>query len=409
MPLFNYTARDSRGQIVHGQEEGVTRYDALAAVHALGLVVTAMDETGIRGVLPGAPRHGRLRAMMARRVTLSDRALFCRQLSISVSSGIPLRESLENIMTDIDHERFRAVLKRVLHRLTDGSPFSQAVAEEPQVFDPLFLALIRAAEESGSMSETLEYLANTLEKSERLARKVKSMMAYPMFVVGFFFIVCGIMTISVMPRFQEIFASYQHGLPPLTRVVLGINQFLLSNAVSVGLALGSILLLSVALVRTPRGRLQVDRLLLKLPFFGMLIQKTAVSRFCRNLGMMLRGGVPAASAIEIAAALLGNKAMEITLKTTHDRIMAGNDIASSLDPEVFPRLAMRMVAVGEASGRLPTVLEKVSDVYDDQIEGSILMATSLFEPIIISVFGGFILVFVLAIYMPVFSVAAYAR
>ncbi|MEI8351345.1 MAG: type II secretion system F family protein, partial [bacterium] len=162
-------------------------------------------------------------------------------------------------------------------------------------------------------------------------------------------------------------------------------------------------------VKTPSGRENYDRLLLKIPFFGDCIRKMAVARFCRNLGVMLKGGVPVTSAITIAAEVLGNRAIEASLKNSYERIISGSDIASSLDQTMFPRLVVRMVGVGESSGRLPEVLEKVSDVYEDQVEGSIMVATSMFEPVIIVVFGCIILVLVLAIYLPIFTMASHAR
>jgi type IV pilus assembly protein PilC len=192
-------------------------------------------------------------------------------------------------------------------------------------------------------------------------------------------------------------------------VVLGGNRFLVDHLL---LILGGILALTVTLVlyvRTPAGRFQRDGFLLKLPVAGDLIRKISVARFCRNLGIMIRGGVPVTTAITIAAEVLGNRAMEETLRKTHDRIIEGNDIASSLDRKTFPRLVVRMVGVGESSGRLPEVLDKVADLYEDQIEGAIMVATALFEPIIIIFFGAIILVFVMAIYLPVFSVAGMAR
>ncbi len=234
-------------------------------------------------------------------------------------------------------------------------------------------------------------------------------MAYPIFIGVFFVIVIVIMTLFILPRFQEVFAGFGGKLPLLTRVVLGGNKFIITHLLEImAIILGAIVLVMVY-VRTSVGRTQRDAFLLKLPIAGNLIRKISVARFCRNLGIMLRGGVPVTTAITIAAEVLGNRAMEATLRRTHDRIVEGNDIASSLDTKAFPRLVVRMVGVGESSGRLPEVLDKVADLYEDQIEGSIMVATALFEPFIIIFFGCIILVFVMAIYLPVFTVAATAK
>ena len=259
------------------------------------------------------------------------------------------------------------------------------------------------------MTETLDYLAVSLEKNDRLARKIKSVIAYPIFVACFFVIVSIIMTLFVLPRFQSIFSSTGGNLPRLTQIVFTVNGFIIANTVWIFSGIFVLMTAGVLYGRTVVGRCNIDRLMLHLPVVGDIIRKIAIARFCRNLGIMLHGGVPVGTAIEIASEVLGNKAMEKTLRQTRDRIMAGNDIATSLDRQVFPRLVVRMVGVGESSGKLPEVLVKVADVYEDQAEGAIMVAMALIEPIIIVVFGCMILVLVMAVYLPVFTAAGHIR
>jgi type IV pilus assembly protein PilC len=297
----------------------------------------------------------------------------------------------------------------VLAKLNDGAPFSLAITGETKVFDRLFVALIRTAEEAGSMTETLNYLATSMEKGARLSNKIKSIVAYPLFVGGFFILISVIMTLFVLPQFQDIFSGYKKGLPPLTKAVFAINTFIIDNTLLIAVGIVLVAVLSVMYIATPAGRMQFDGLMVKLPVVGDVIRKLAVSRFCRNFGIMMAGGVPVAAAIEIAAEVLGNKVMEASMKASRERIMIGNSIASSLDKKVFPRLVARMVGVGESSGRLPEVLAKVADVYEEQVESTILMAISLLEPILIAVFGGLILLLVMAIYLPVFGAAGQMR
>lgn len=413
MSFYRYSARDAKGASFKGDVEAQTRYEALSQLNARGLTVVEIEEAGgglVRAAISAQPPPIKVsKGFRSGRVSLTEKAIFCRQLSISVSSGISLREAIESIMTDQDNVSFGEVLARILQGLDDGLPFSHAISREGQVFDRLFIALIRAAEESGSMTETLEYLATALEKSDRLARKVRSIMAYPMFIGAFFIIVIAIMTLFILPRFQDIFANFGSKLPLLTRVVLEGNKFIIHNLIYIAAGIVAVIVSLTLYVRTPAGRMQRDSFMLKLPLVGDLIRKISVARFCRNLGIMIRGGVPVTTAITIASEVLGNRAMEDTLRATHDRIIEGNDIASSLDKRTFPRLVVRMVGVGESSGRLPEVLDKVADLYEDQIEGSIMVITALFEPFIIIFFGAIVLVFVMAIYLPVFSVAGTAR
>lgn len=409
MPTYRYTAKDVTGKMVAGDCTASSRFEALSQLHARGLTVTEIADELPSSKVSADPLTSKRGGLLMPSITLSDKAIFCRQISISVSAGVPLRETLDTIALDIDNASFKEVLDRVIRRIDNGMTFSQSISGEPKAFDKLFIALVRAAEESGSLTETLEYLALALEKADRLARKIKSIVAYPIFVGVFFVLVSLIMTLFVLPKFQSIFASSGGHLPTLTRVVFSVNSFLIANALWIGLAVLGITSLFTLYVKTPAGRIWRDRLLLSIPVVGDIIRRIAVARFCRNLGIMLQGGVPVATAIEIASEVLGNKSMESTLLATRDRIMSGNDIASSLDRKTFPRLVVRMVGVGESSGRLPAVLGKVADVYEDQAEGSILVATALFEPIIIIVFGCMILVLVLAIYLPVFGAAGQIR
>ena len=409
MPDYRYSAKDNSGREVGGVYSAPSRFEALSQLHHRGLTVTDIsdDGVGIGGI--ELVKVTAKKGVIFGRITMSEKSIFCRQLSISVSAGIPLRESLETITADLDNAAFRRVLERVLKKLDDGAPFSQAILGESKVFDRLFIALIRAAEEAGSLTETLNYLAESMEKNDRLSRKIKSIVAYPMFVGGFFILISVIMTLFVLPKFQDIFAGYGNDLPRLTRVVFAVNTFVIHNTLLIFVGIAAAIVLGVMYGATPVGRLTIDGLLVRLPLVGDIIRKLAVSRFCRNFGIMMTGGVSVTTAIEIAAEVLGNKAMEASMKATRNRIMAGNSIASSLDKKVFPRLVARMVGVGESSGRLPEVLAKVADVYEDQVEGTIMVAISLFEPIIIAVFGGLILLLVMAIYLPVFSAGSHVR
>jgi type IV pilus assembly protein PilC len=409
MPDYRYSAKDNSGREVAGVYSAPSRFAALSQLHDRGLTVTDISDDGVGAGGLELVKVPIKKGILFGTISMSEKAIFCRQLSISVSAGIPLLESLESITADLDNAAFRRVLERILKKLDDGAPFSHAIAGESMVFDRLFVALIRTAEESGSLAETLSYQATVMEKNDRLARKIKSILAYPMFIGGFFLLISGIMTIFVLPQFQSIFAGYGNNLPRLTQLVFAFNTFVIHNTVWIFLGTAAAIVSGIMYSKTPIGRFQIDALVVRLPMVGDIVRKLAVSRFCRNFGIMMAGGVSVATAIEIAAEVLGNKSMEASMKATRDKIMAGNSIAASLDKKVFPRLVARMVGVGESSGRLPEVLTKVADVYEDQVEGTIMIAISLLEPIIIAVFGGLILLLVMAIYLPVFSSAGGMR
>ncbi len=409
MNVYRYSVKAPSGETVEATIQAVSRYEALASLHAQQVTVIELEEAAPSAVESKArKRNASARTGFARvpRIAVTEQAMFCRQLSISVSSGISLRESLEAIGLDMDNPAFARILRGINDKLDNGKMFSQSISGLEKVFSRLFVAMVRAAEEAGTMAPTLNYLADSIEKADRLTRKIRSITAYPVFIAVFFCVVSFILTIFVLPKFQAIFTSFNAPLPALTLVVFGVNNFILKHAVVLGAAVFLLVAGLTSYGRSRPGQAQFDRLVLHTPFFGPLLRKLAVARFCRNFAMLVRGGVPVATAMEITAETLANKAMEESLLASRQRIVAGSAISASLDPDYFPRLLIRMVNVGESSGRLPEVLERVSSVYEDQAEGSIMMATAMFEPVIICVFGSLILTLVLSIYMPVFSLAS---
>ena len=334
-------------------------------------------------------------------------ALFCRQLAITINAGVPLRDALETIVADMSQPVLARTLRNMITLLHDGKTFSQAMAAQKGVFNTLLVALISAAEESGSLPQTLNQVANYLERNDRLARKIVSITAYPLFVSVFFGLICLIMNLFVLPQFQKIFTGFHAKLPLLTRAVFGGNQFILNHIWLLTLSVVGLVALFLWFRSTTPGRLKLDAWKLRVPLIGNCLVKYILARVCRNLAVMLRGGVPVTMALENVSRISDNKTMERALLAVRERVVGGVDIADSLAVETsFPRLLISMVHVGEQSGRLPEVLERLSDVYEDQVEGAVLVATALFEPIMICIFGAVVLVLVLAIYMPIFSMGA---
>ena len=411
MPSFKYVVKTHDGRVLQSSVEAADRKEAAARIRErIEGVLVRIEEKGAAfpghdAALPRRPVQGR-----SGRIRQSDLTVFFRQLAISVNAGLPLRDSVESIVEDLEHVALHRVLSRVVTRLHEGRTFSQALADQGQVFPRLCVTLIATAEEAGSMGRTLDQMAGSLEKSEALSRKIRSITAYPMFMVAFFIIVMVVMTLFVLPQFQEAFSGWGARLPLLTRVVFGINRLIISHIVIIGLTLGIGIAAVVLYVRTNGGRMRFDRFKLSLPWFGVCFRKVALARFCKNLAVMIRGGVPIASAIEITSAVCGNQVMEQALRSARERILLGSDFAHSLAREgVFPNLLVRMVGIGESSGRLPEVLDRIADGYEVDVEGSIVVATSLFEPVVIVFFGAIILAIVMAIYLPVFTAGASMR
>ncbi|QHI70508.1 type II secretion system F family protein [Tichowtungia aerotolerans] len=428
MKQFNYTAKDASGKLIRNMIEAETRQSALSELRRKGLtVVSLMEQDGHHSPITERIREtaqnyrqsakekedltlASKKKIISARIRLSDMAIFCRQLAISVNSGLSLREALEGIHEDMDVPALKRVLDDIIRKLHDGIPFSKAVANHPRVFSPVFIGMIRAAEEAGSLPETLDRLAAYMESSDKLRRKIKSLMAYPAFVAGFFILICLVMVLAIIPRFQRIFGDLNADLPKFTQAVFAINQYIVTHFLFI---VGIAALLSIGYIlygRTKTGGLQIAKIKLDMPLSGTCLKRYIIARICRCLSIMLKSGVPVSTALRIVAKIGDNLAIERAIDEAHAKIISGSTIAAGLNQtDVFPALLIRMLGVGESAGRLPDVLDRVSDAYEDQVEAAITTSTALLEPVIITVFGMMVLLLIISIYLPVFSVAAHIR
>ncbi|QBG46118.1 type II secretion system F family protein [Verrucomicrobia bacterium S94] len=418
MPLFNYIAKTKEGQEVRSALEAGTRLEALESLRKKGLTVidlfnaaevesseAAADAGTARRpfVLQGKPHRS---LSFSSRVGMTDLAVFCRQLAISVNAGVPLRDAIEGIGLEQEHPVLKRVSKDMVQQLHDGQSFSEVIRRHSKVFNEMFCGLIKVAEESGKLPETLSQLAAYLERTDRLQRRIRAMAAYPVFIGIFFVVICLIMTLFILPRFTEIFSGLGADLPVFTKIIFSVNNFFADHFAGLLVGVSALIAGLVLYGRTPAGSYRKDLIRLKLPYGGSCLKKYILARFCRSLSIMVNSGVPISNALEICADATGNQLMKRNVMKVRELIMTGNRIAASLDKTgIFPGLVVRMVSVGEDSGQLPEVLDNVSELYEDQVETSIMTSMALFEPLIICVFGAFVLMLVLAIYLPVFTVS----
>lgn len=416
MASFTYIAKNRDGLEIRSSVDAQTRLAALEKLRKKGLTVVDLfsveamtkSETHVAPKIEEATTSEKRKPIsFSSKVKMTDLAIFCRQLAIAVNAGVPLRDAIEGISMELEHPVLKRVSADMVNQLHEGQSFSAAVESHPTVFNSMFQGLIRVAEESGKLPETLKELADYIEKSDKLQRRIKAMASYPIFIGIFFVLVCAIMTLFILPKFTAIFSDQDATLPPFTQLVFGINEFFVSNF---PLLFGAVAVISAGLFlygRTPPGAFHRDQFKLVVPYAGGCLKKYILARFCRSMSIMVHSGVPISKALEICAEATGNRIIRRCVLKARDRIMTGNRIAASLDQSgIFPGLIIRMVSVGEDSGQLPEVLDKVSDLYEDQVEVSVMATMALFEPLIICVFGAFILTIVLAIYMPIFSLSS---
>ncbi len=426
MKRFSYTAKNLHADVIRDTIESESRQTALSDLRKMELTVVNLTEIGASpktrpDKAPASPRPAAaaptddlpfwkkpLLTPRTNKVKTSDLAVFCRQLAISINSGLPLRDALTGIHEDMDAPVFRTILGDVLSRLHNGVAFSAAVARYPDVFPTVFIGLVRAAEESGSMGETMTQLADYLESSDKLRRKIASLMAYPIFIAGFFVVICLVMVFWIVPQFQNIFGSLDSELPALTRAVFALNSALIHHALPIGAAIALLVIVFLIIRRMERGGLRLATIQLKTPWIGECIRQYVIARVCRCLAIMLKSGVPVATGLQIVAKVSTNLAIEQSLIEARNQTVNGSNIADSLaQTKIFPSLLIRMVRVGESAGRLPDVLDNVAEAYENRVENTITTGMALLEPVVIVIFGALVLLLVISIYLPVMTVSSH--
>ncbi|HEX9785305.1 MAG TPA: type II secretion system F family protein [Opitutaceae bacterium] len=409
MPKYSYISRDAKGQRLTAVADSPSRSALLADLKGKGMTVVEVqevtDKAGRQLEKAKKQLYGRPRWTL-RWIDAGEMAVFWREFATMIAAGLPVVEALESIAQETEHGRMRKILTDVVSRMWEGFTLSQGLARHPQVFPPMVVALMGAAEESGALSEICNQLADYLEKRDRLIRKVRAALTYPIFLSGFFIVVVAVATFWLIPQFKDIYSGFDAKLPLLTEWVFAVNEFVLTHSAWIigGLAV-AVIAIAVWATR-PTGRAVLHRLSLKIPVLGPLFLKAAVARFCRSLAILLAGGIPVNRAFEMAQETSGNSTIAGAIGRAREAILRGGKIAPSLkEQDLFPHMMVRMTAAGEETGNLSGMLEKTSEFYESRVDAALTTINSLIEPIMIIVIGAFVLLFVLALYMPIFMLA----
>jgi type IV pilus assembly protein PilC len=340
------------------------------------------------------------------KVKTKDIVIFTRQFATMIDAGLPLVQCLEILAGQQENKTFKKVLTSVKLTVEGGSTFADALKQHPKIFDDLFVNLIHAGEAGGILDTILRRLAVFLEKSEALRRKVKGAMVYPGVVITIALSVVVVLLVFVIPVFKEMFEGAGDKLPGPTLMVMAMSEFVQNYFIHTAVLVVIIIFIFRRFSRTEKGRMIIDRVALKTPAIGLLLRKVAVARFCSTLGTMISSGVPILDALEITAKTAGNVIIEKAIMNTRTAIAEGRTIAEPLmETGVFPGMVVRMIAVGEATGALDAMLAKISEFYDEEVDAAVEALTQLMEPIMIVVLGGVCGGMVIAMYLPVFSMA----
>ncbi len=396
MPVFAYQGRTTQGSTA-GEIEAPDRTAAVAELRRKAILVTAIKEKA------GGAAKAAVASRFGGKVKDKEMAIFTRQFSTMVDAGLPLVQCLTILSEQSDSKTLRAVTSKVASSVEAGSTLADALRRHPKTFDELFVNLVEVGEAGGILDTVLQRLSVYIEKAAALKRKVKSAMIYPATIVGVAFIVVVFMLTFVIPTFAKMFTGMGADLPLPTLIVIRLSDFfqrfwwLVIGGV-VGIILGI-----RAYYRTEGGKSVIDALLLKLPVLGTLIRKVSVARFTRTLGTLVSSGVPILEGLRITARTAGNRVVERAVLETRASVTAGKTLAEPLKAStVFPPMVVQMISVGEQTGALDAMLNKIADFYDDEVDTAVGALTALLEPLMIVFLGVVIGGLVIAMYLPIF-------
>jgi type IV pilus assembly protein PilC len=396
MIVYAWKGRAPGGKVQSGELKATSLDEAVAQLRRRRIVALQVRPKATR------PTRGRLGGGGS--VKTKDLAVFTRQFSTMVNAGLPLVQCLDILSRQNENPTFRRAIARVTANVEGGATLAEALAKSPEAFDTLFVNMVSAGEAGGILDEILLRLATYIEKAEALRRKVKSALTYPTVVFVVATIASLFMLLFIIPVFAKIFRDFGSQLPLPTRIVV-MASVMLKRA---WWAIGAVVALGVFALRryyrTPAGRRRLDGLALRAPIVGDLMRKASIARFSRTLGTMLSSGVPLLTSLEVTARTAGNRVVEDAVLATKESIREGESFSGPLrESHVFPPMVVQMIAVGEETGALDTMLEKIANFYDDEVNTSVETLTSIIEPVMMVFMGAMVGGMVIAMYLPMFK------
>jgi type IV pilus assembly protein PilC len=399
MPVFVWVAQTKKGRKLKGEIDAANEAIALSQLKKRNFTVKKLKAKP-KDILGSI-------SFLKPKVTRKDLMVFTRQFSTMIDAGLPLVQGLTILAEQSENPTFKVVLKEITKDVEGGSTLAEAMKKHTKIFDALFVNLVAAGEMGGMLDTILRRLAQFIEKAEKLKSQIKGAMTYPIVVMAVAFIVIAVILVFVIPVFEDMFKSFGSALPTPTQMVVNMSRFLKSNIHWVIIALIALIYGFKRYRDTAAGKKVTDSLLLKLPVFGNLLKKTAVARFTRTLGTMISSGVPILDALEIVAKTAGNVVIEEIIYEVRGSIAEGQTIAEPLsENDIFPGMVIQMIAVGEATGALDSMLEKIADFYDEEVDAAVAALTSMLEPLLMVFLGGSIGGLVIAMYLPIFDMAS---
>ena len=402
MPVFEYTALDEKGKNTTGIIDAEGMRAARQKLRSSGIFPVSLKETQ-----EAAPKKQTRSFSLSRRfsrIKPAEMAIMTRQLATLIGAGFPLVSALDALLPQTKSHGLQRILARIKDLIVEGNSFAQALAQYPGTFTPIYVSMVRAGESSGTLEIVLERLADITEKQLALVNRIKTALAYPVFMLLVGTLVLFVLLTYIVPSISGIFADMDQVLPAPTRILIYLSTIFKSWW---WLILSALALLGAAFLqfkKTNKGRRWLDKYMLRLPMFGTLARKLAVSRFSRTLGSLLENGVSMLISLEIVKNITGNLLISDAVEEAAEGVGKGQGLGAALDQsQVFPSLAIQMIEVGEQSGDLEKMLYKIADVFENEVESTIMRLTAYLEPVMILVMGGIVGFIVLSICLPIFE------
>jgi type IV pilus assembly protein PilC len=400
MPTFAYAGRTRAGQTVSGERTAETMDAAVSALRREQIMVTRITPAKEKAEAAAKGKTGKL----GKKVKTKNLAVFTRQFSVMIDAGLPLVQCLDILGGQEEDANFAAVIMQTRSDVEAGASLADGMRKHPKTFDPLFTNMIAAGEAGGILDTILKRLATYIEKDVKLRGQVKSAMIYPVAVIIIAALVVGVILWKVIPTFAALFSGLGAELPLPTRIVIALSNNLVRFFPIFIVGIGVAGYLFNRYYATPNGRRVVDATMLKAPVLGLILRKIAVARFCRTLSTLISSGVPILDGLEITAKTSGNSIVEDAVMVTRKSIERGETISVPLkETGVFPPMVTQMIGVGEATGALDTMLAKIADFYEEEVDAAVAGLLTLLEPIMIAILGVVVGGIVIAMYMPIFD------
>ena len=399
MPIYTWVAETRKGKTLKGELE--------AANEKIARLQLKRRNLGVKKLKAKPKDLFENVSFLQPKVTSKDIVIFTRQFSTMIDAGLPLVQGLTILSEQMENKTFKNILKQITRDVEGGSTLADAMRRHPKVFDNLFVNLIAAGEVGGMLDIILQRLASYIEKSQKLKSRIKGAMTYPLVVMAIAIIVITVILVFVIPVFEDMFAGVGSALPAPTQFVVSLSRFMKGNIHFVIAGIIAAVFLLKQYRKSKGGRKKTDAIALKLPVFGPLLKKVAVARFTRTLGTMISSGVPILDALEVVAKTSGNVILEEVIFDVRSSIAEGQTIAEPLsESQLFPGMVVQMISVGEATGALDTMLGKIADFYEEEVDVAVDALTSMLEPLLMVFLGGSIGGLVIAMYLPIFKMAS---